>query len=227
MSDRLSWAAMNAVWHTVVGRSGPDQGAAARPAPHRAAAGTALVAGSGGTALFGALGLLASVPMLVRLYRRFCSWIAPALGLLVFTAMFSCPQECGTSKIRSSRRLWAVGRLLGTAHAQDIAKGPRSSSRSCCSCPSWGRTALLAWFSESTRSRQDLLTVPPEGTSGTVGSGRTPTRHWPRSGLCSADPAAGRATARGPKTLMPQTRRDDSRPQGHYWCPPHAGRKQR
>lgn len=109
MSDRLSWAAMNAVWHTVVGRSGPDQGAAARPAPHRAAAGTALVAGSGGTALFGALGLLASVPMLVRLYRRFCSWIAPALGLLVFTAMFSCPQECGTSKIRSSRRLWAVG----------------------------------------------------------------------------------------------------------------------
>ena len=52
-------------------------------------AGTALVAGSGGTALFGALGLLASIPMLVRLYRRFGSWIAPALGLLVFAAMFS------------------------------------------------------------------------------------------------------------------------------------------
>lgn len=52
-------------------------------------AGTALVAGSGGTALFGALGLLASIPMLVRLYRRFRSWMAPALGLLIFAAMFS------------------------------------------------------------------------------------------------------------------------------------------
>jgi hypothetical protein len=27
--------------------------------------------------------------MLVRLHRRFGSWIAPALGLLVFVAMFS------------------------------------------------------------------------------------------------------------------------------------------
>jgi hypothetical protein len=52
-------------------------------------AGTALVAGSGGTVLFGALGFLASIPMLVRLYRRFGSWIAPAVGLLVFGAMFS------------------------------------------------------------------------------------------------------------------------------------------
>ena len=52
-------------------------------------AGTALVAGSGGTALFGALGLLASIPMLVRLYRKFGSWVAPVVGLLVFTVMFS------------------------------------------------------------------------------------------------------------------------------------------
>lgn len=51
-------------------------------------AGTALVAGSGGTALFGALGLLASIPMLIRLYRRFGSWVAPAVGLLVFAIMF-------------------------------------------------------------------------------------------------------------------------------------------
>jgi len=35
------------------------------------------------------VGLLASIPMLVRLYRRFGSWVAPALGLLVFAAMFS------------------------------------------------------------------------------------------------------------------------------------------
>ena len=39
--------------------------------------------------MFGALGFAASIPMLVRLYRKFGSWVAPALGLLVFTAMFS------------------------------------------------------------------------------------------------------------------------------------------
>ena len=51
-------------------------------------AGTALVAGSGGTALFAVVGLAASVPLLLRLRRRFGSWWAPALGLAVFTAMF-------------------------------------------------------------------------------------------------------------------------------------------
>ena len=52
-------------------------------------AGTALVAGSGGTALFGAVGLLMSVPLLLRLRRRFGTWRAPALGLGVFVAMFA------------------------------------------------------------------------------------------------------------------------------------------
>lgn len=52
-------------------------------------AGTALVAGSGGTVLFGAVGLLASVPFLSRLRRRFGSWRAPTIGLLVFATMFS------------------------------------------------------------------------------------------------------------------------------------------
>jgi hypothetical protein len=50
--------------------------------------GTALVAGAGGTALFGFLGLLASVPMLIKLRRRFSNWWAPAIALAVFTAMF-------------------------------------------------------------------------------------------------------------------------------------------
>lgn len=52
-------------------------------------AGTALVAGSGGTALFAVVGLAAMVPLLLRLRRRFGSWLAPALGLAVFTAMFA------------------------------------------------------------------------------------------------------------------------------------------
>ena len=54
-----------------------------------ALAGTALVAGSGGTALFAALGYLTSIPMLLRLRRRFGSWWAPAVGVVVFTAVFA------------------------------------------------------------------------------------------------------------------------------------------
>lgn len=52
-------------------------------------AGTALVAGAGGTALFGVLGLLATVPMLLRLRRRFRSWWAPAFALAAFAIMFA------------------------------------------------------------------------------------------------------------------------------------------
>jgi len=52
-------------------------------------AGTALIAGSGGTALFAALGLAASVPLLLRLYRKSRTWRAPAIGLAVFVAMFA------------------------------------------------------------------------------------------------------------------------------------------
>jgi hypothetical protein len=50
--------------------------------------GTAVVAGSGGTVLFGLLGLLLSVPMLRRLYRRFGTWRAPALAVGAFAVVF-------------------------------------------------------------------------------------------------------------------------------------------
>jgi len=51
-------------------------------------AGTALVAGIGGTVLFGVIGLIAMVPMLLRLRRRFRSWWAPGIATVLFTAMF-------------------------------------------------------------------------------------------------------------------------------------------
>ena len=81
---------LHAAWHAVVGGIGIVLGLLPHVLHHVALlAGTALVAGSGGTVLFGLLGLLASVPFLWRLRRRFDSWWAPALGLLVFAAMFS------------------------------------------------------------------------------------------------------------------------------------------
>jgi hypothetical protein len=52
-------------------------------------AGTALISGAGGTTLFGILGLIASVPFLLRLRRRFGTWWAPLIGLTVFAVMFS------------------------------------------------------------------------------------------------------------------------------------------
>ena len=81
---------LQALWHTVTGALGLVMGLVPHMLHHIGfLAGSALVAGSGGTALFGALGLLASIPALVHLHRRFGNWIAPALGLLVFAGMFS------------------------------------------------------------------------------------------------------------------------------------------
>jgi len=52
-------------------------------------AGAAVLAGAGGSVLFFAVGLLLSVPLLVRLYRRFKTPAAPAIAIAVFTAMFA------------------------------------------------------------------------------------------------------------------------------------------
>lgn len=51
-------------------------------------AGTALLAGAGGTVLFGLLGFVLSIPMLLRLRRRFNTWAAPAVASAIFTAVY-------------------------------------------------------------------------------------------------------------------------------------------
>ena len=83
-----SW--LRSVWHAVTAAIGAIVGLAPHVLHHVGLlAGTALVAGAGGTALFGVIGLVASAPMLIRLYRRFRTWRAPAIALGVFAAMFS------------------------------------------------------------------------------------------------------------------------------------------
>ena len=52
-------------------------------------AGAFFITGATGNLLFGALGLLLSIPFLRQLYRRHRTWKAPALALLIFTAVFS------------------------------------------------------------------------------------------------------------------------------------------
>lgn len=81
---------LRALWNWLVGAVGLVMGLVPHVLHHVALlAGTALVAGSGGTVLFGILGLVASIPMLLRLRRRFRTWAAPAIGLVVFAAMFA------------------------------------------------------------------------------------------------------------------------------------------
>ncbi len=80
---RRTWAAVVAAWGAAVGL-----------APHvlhhvGALAGAALLAGAAGTALFAAIEIVAAVPFLLRLHRRFQSWYAPAAAFAVFAAMFS------------------------------------------------------------------------------------------------------------------------------------------
>jgi apolipoprotein N-acyltransferase len=52
-------------------------------------AGAALLAGATGTVLFAAIGFVAAAPFLLRVYRRFGTWRAPAIALAIFAAMFS------------------------------------------------------------------------------------------------------------------------------------------
>ena len=52
-------------------------------------AGAAFLAGTGGRWLFAVIALVISIPFLVRIYRRFGTWIAPAIALVVMAVMFS------------------------------------------------------------------------------------------------------------------------------------------
>ncbi len=52
-------------------------------------AGTAVLTGVLGNAALYAVGMLLSIPMLLRLRRRFGSWKAPVLGVAAFTALFA------------------------------------------------------------------------------------------------------------------------------------------
>lgn len=51
-------------------------------------AGTALLAGTGGTLIFGVAGFALSIPMLLRLRRRFGTWIAPAVASAIFLGVY-------------------------------------------------------------------------------------------------------------------------------------------
>jgi len=88
-TDRTTDRKRRTVWTVLSGGLGGIVGLAPHVLHHIGPlVGTALVAGAGGTALFGVLGLVTSVPMLITLRRRFSSWWAPGIALGGFIAMF-------------------------------------------------------------------------------------------------------------------------------------------
>ncbi|ETT23597.1 hypothetical protein RAJCM14343_1810 [Rhodococcus aetherivorans] len=79
-----------ATWNAVSAALGAVMGLAPHVLHHVGLiAGAALVTGAGGNLLFFALGVVFSIPLLRRLFRRFHTWKAPAFALVVFAAMFS------------------------------------------------------------------------------------------------------------------------------------------
>lgn len=78
------------LWNAVTGVIGTVAGIAPHVLHHVGlVAGAFLITGAAGNFLFGGLGLLLSVPLLRRLYRRFGTWKAPAIAVGVFAIMFS------------------------------------------------------------------------------------------------------------------------------------------
>ncbi len=52
-------------------------------------AGAALLAGTGGALLFGAIGFVAAIPLLLRVHRRCSNWLVPGALLALFAVVFS------------------------------------------------------------------------------------------------------------------------------------------
>ena len=78
------------LWGALVGAVGGVAGLAPHVLHHVGLLiGAAVIAGTAGTVLFAVIGLVASVPILLRLRRRFGRWWAPGIAVVVFAAMFA------------------------------------------------------------------------------------------------------------------------------------------
>ena len=78
------------VRHAVTAVWGAVSGAAPHVLHHVGPlAGAAILAGTGGRVLFFVIGLGLATPMLIRLYRRFGTWAAPAVAVAVFVITYT------------------------------------------------------------------------------------------------------------------------------------------
>lgn len=85
-------------------------------------AGAALLAGTAGTLLFGAIGLIAAIPFLLRVHRRCGNWRVPAALLAAFAVMFSIsafvigPAISGSATTKSTTTQTAPGTPAKDSH---------------------------------------------------------------------------------------------------------------
>ena len=86
-------------------------------------AGAALFAGSGGSVLFGAIGLVVAIPFLLRLHRRTGGWRIPGGVLALMVAMFSLSTLVIGPKIAGGDSSTGSD-LPGSAKAAPGPKGP-------------------------------------------------------------------------------------------------------
>ena len=104
-----AWAALTGLLPHVLHHVGP-------------LAGAALFAGVGGSLLFFAIGLVAAIPFLRRLHRRFGSWRAPALAVGVFAVVFSFSTFVIGPKISGTGE--GGGTSSATSQSQQAAPAP-------------------------------------------------------------------------------------------------------
>lgn len=109
-------AAVLATWGVVVG-----------VAPHvlhhvGPFAGAALLAGAGGKLLFGALGVLLTIPFLLRLQRRFQTLAAPVLATAAFVAVFALSTLVITPLLTGGGNSGDVPGQVPAGHASHHAK---------------------------------------------------------------------------------------------------------
>ena len=92
--ESLLRAARNGLLARAYGLASATVGAIAGITPHvlhhiGPIAGAAILTGTEGSVLFGAIGLGLTLPLLLRLKKRFNSWAAPAVALALFAIMFT------------------------------------------------------------------------------------------------------------------------------------------
>jgi hypothetical protein len=138
---------LRAAWHAVLGALGTLVGLAPHVLHHIGLlAGTALVAGAAGTTFFGLLGLVAAIPLLLRLKRRFGSWWAPAIGLAVFVAMFCSPRSSlGRPSVTATAHPPTRRRRALPATANTIPKLPHGRGAGWRSLPT-DQSGRVCWY---------------------------------------------------------------------------------
>ena len=88
-APRGATARWRTAWTSLTGAAGLVMGLVPHILHHiTPIVGAAVLTGAAGTTLSAAVGLAASAPMLIRLRRRFRSWWAPVIALIVFSGAF-------------------------------------------------------------------------------------------------------------------------------------------